>query len=206
MDVRDISLVVYLCIIRCFSLSIIRHPLLRPAHRLIRPGCISRASWGPFGICPPDPEPVASAFCSVWCLFYGLAQGLSSDPQISEQPDGGCCNKTSAANLNRANYCFASNAMSAFSAAVSSHSLHQHHPPKQLANVHHVGFTPTDHSWSVEEALSSLFPLMDKCCPLNCGVLDGTALMAVIFVSIVKNYQQMMILFDSRRAILRQQC
>ena len=44
--------------------------------------------------------------CSVWCFFYGLAQGLSVDPQFFEQPDGGCCKETPAADLHRANFCF----------------------------------------------------------------------------------------------------
>lgn len=108
-DVRDTSSVVCLSVNRCFGFLFTRHPLLRQArHRLITPGCMSLTSWGPVGIFPPDPEPLAAAYWSLWCLFHGLAQGLSVDSQLSEQPDGGCWNKTPAANLHRANHCFPS--------------------------------------------------------------------------------------------------
>ena len=50
---------------------ITRHPLLRQAHhRLIIPGCMSLAFWGPVGICPPDPETLATEFCSVQWVFF----------------------------------------------------------------------------------------------------------------------------------------
>ena len=44
---------------------ILRFYILDDHHSLIRPGCMSLASWGPVGIFCPDPEPLIAAFCSM---------------------------------------------------------------------------------------------------------------------------------------------
>ena len=107
---------------------------------------------GPVGIWPPNPEPSAAAFSCVcecvsvwvcecvsvwvcecvsewvsvseWCFFYGLLQGLSVDPQIFEQPDGGCFTPLQPDSSHVAR----PQMPSLHTAHCSSRSLHQHRP------------------------------------------------------------------------------
>ena len=98
-----------------------RHPLLRQAHhRLIIPGCMSLAFWGPVGICPPESwsrdigyrilqcamfffwsctGPVHGSpalYATWWWMFQGNPCSQSPQGKLAFQPPCSACNVISA--------------------------------------------------------------------------------------------------------------